>query len=66
MPEETGFVRISVDGHTTHLCIKISNKFVKRTVCYVLTVLTSLCGLVGINTSLIHRNTSQQETEVSK
>jgi hypothetical protein len=65
MPE-TGFMRISVDGATTHLDIKISNKFVKRTVCYFLTVLTSLCGLVGINTSLTHRNHSQQETEVSK
>jgi hypothetical protein len=65
MPE-TGFMRISVDGTTTHLCIKISNKFVKRTVCYFLTILTSLCGLVGINTSLTHRNYRPPETEVSK
>ena len=68
MPEnkETGCVKISVDEVDTEFYIKVDNKFVKRAVCYVLTALTSLLGLVGINTSLINRNTQPPKTEVPK
>ena len=68
MPEEkeTGCVQISVDDVDTEFYIKIGNKCVKRVVCYLLTALTSLLGLVGINTSLVNRNFQPPKTEVPK
>ena len=62
--KETGCVKISIDEVDTEFYVKIDNKLVKRVVCYVLTALTSLLGLVGINTSLVSRNTQPPKTEV--
>jgi hypothetical protein len=64
--EDNGCVKISIDSSDTVFYIKLDNKFVKRSVCYILTALTSLLGLVGINTSLIKRNYPPETTEVPK
>jgi hypothetical protein len=64
--EDNGCVKISIDSSDTVFYIKLDNKFVKRSVCYILTALTSLLGLVGINTSLIKRNYPPETTEVLK
>jgi len=64
--EENGCVKISIDSSDTVFYIKLDNKFVKRSLCYLLTALTSLLGLVGINTSLTKRNYTPETTEVQK
>ena len=64
--KETGCVKISIDEVDTEFYIKVDNKFVKRAVCYFLTALSSLLGLVGINTSLINKNPQPPKTEVLK
>jgi hypothetical protein len=63
---KVGCVKISIDSSDTVFYIKLDNKFAKRTVCYLLTALTSLLGLVGINASLIKRNYTPETTEVQK
>jgi hypothetical protein len=64
--EENGCVKISIDSSDTVFYIKFDNKFAKRAVCYLLTALTSLFGLVGINTSLTKRDYTPANTEVPK
>jgi hypothetical protein len=64
--DKVGCVKISIDSSDTVFYIKLDNKFAKRTVCYLLTALTSLLGLVGINASLIKRNYTPETTEVQK
>ena len=64
--EENGCVKVSIDSSDTEFYFKLDNKFAKRTVCYLLTALTSLLGLVGINTSLTKRSYTPENTEVPK
>jgi hypothetical protein len=64
--EESGCVKVSIDSSDTVFYFKLDNKFAKKALCYALTVLTSLLGLVGINTSLTKRDYTPETTEVPK